>query len=439
MAIDGAGERQAPIAASAGSGAAKGLRWLLIAGAISLPMVSALAPAAIAWVLLAHGAAAAIVLWPRLTWPQPARWPVAVILAAFLAWGLGSALWSIQPAETAWRAGKLAALLAAALLTFAALRQSNNGVRTALALGLAIAAAYIFFEVPSDMAAGKVIRAATGGTEPEFLFFYNRGASVFALAVWPAVAGLVGAGRRWQAFLCMAAAVACVFLLDSDAARIGIVAGLIICGLTLLRPAAASLLLILGMATWILAAPIVAAQLDPAVVVRLVPNIQPSHLHRVLIWKFAAARALERPIAGWGLGASRSLPEGTVNLRSAVDALPMGPEGDELKLEFAKATFEQMPLHPHSITLQVWIELGAVGAAFLLAAIAIALVAARRRYAGADLAAFHGLLVSFLVIANFSYGAWQSWWLAALALALLLLHAGASAPNSPDHARERRR
>lgn len=421
MAIDDAGP-QMPLAVAANSVQEKGLHWLLIVGAIGWPVAGALAPAVIAWALPVLGAVAAVTLWPRRTWPQLARWPVAIVLSVFLAWAMASALWSIEPDESTRRAAKLAILLLAGCLTFAALRQAVGGLTTALAVGLALAAVLILFEVPSDMAFAKALRRTFGGTEPEFLFHYNRGASVFALAVWPAVAGLMGAGRRWAALLCIAFAVGCVFLLESDAARIGIVAGLVIFGLTLLRPIAASLLLIAGTTVWIAVAPILAAQLDPAVVVRFVPNIQPSHLHRVLIWKFAGARALERPVLGWGLGASRALPEGALNMQSVVDALPIGPEGEVLKSEFAKTKFEQLPLHPHSVALQVWLELGVVGAGLFLAAIAAALAIGRKRYAGTDLAAFHGLMLSFFVIANFSYGAWQSWWLAAVALALILLH-----------------
>lgn len=409
-----------------------GLRWLLIFSAIGWPTAGLLVPAVMAWVLLVLGAVAAAVGRPQISWNRNGGWIVVAILAGLLAWSLTSTWWSIQPEVSAWRAAKLATLLLAALLIFITPLQSVRGVGMAQAIGLALAAALILFEVPSDMVAAKAIRRAVNAMEPEYLFYYNRGATILALAVWPAIASLLDSGQRWVAILCVAAAGAGVFLLDSDAARIGIVAGFIVFGLTLLQPIATNRLLMASVALCIITAPFLAVQIDQTMIQRLPPSVQASHLHRALIWKFVGTRALERPIIGWGLGASRVLPGGTVNLQDTVNALPLGPEGDELKKEFREAKFEQLPLHPHSVILQVWVELGVVGATLLLATIASALVIGRQRYTKTDLAAFHALLLTFLVIANLSYGAWQSWWLAALALALILLHTGVGPPPNVD-------
>ena len=66
--------------------------------------------------------------------------------------------------------------------------------------------------------------------------------------------------------------------------------------------------------------------------------------HRVEIWHFAAERALEKPLFGWGFNASRYVPNG--------DAVShFLPPGQSL-----------IPLHPHDAFLQVWLEIGAVGA-----------------------------------------------------------------------------
>ena len=77
---------------------------------------------------------------------------------------------------------------------------------------------------------------------------------------------------------------------------------------------------------------------------------------RVAIWRFTTERVVERPWLGWGMDASRMWP-GVI------------------------------PLHPHNAALQVWLELGVVGAA--CAAVAIA----------------------YLTIGALSFGVWQEWWL----------------------------
>jgi O-antigen ligase len=72
-----------------------------------------------------------------------------------------------------------------------------------------------------------------------------------------------------------------------------------------------------------------------------------------------------------------------------------------------------MPLHPHSLALQVWLELGAFGA-LALAVLAFLLVA--RAGASEGGAAAVALVYAGMAISNVSYGAWQTWWLSTLML-----------------------
>jgi O-antigen ligase len=106
------------------------------------------------------------------------------------------------------------------------------------------------------------------------------------------------------------------------------------------------------------------------------------------IWSYAAARVAQQPWLGWGLDASR---------------------------HFGLA----VPLHPHNAAMQVWLELGAVGAA-LFATVWAALFAAVARIAGADrsgAAACAGAAGAYFTIGALSFGVWQEWWLALAALA----------------------
>ncbi len=108
---------------------------------------------------------------------------------------------------------------------------------------------------------------------------------------------------------------------------------------------------------------------------------------RRAIWRFVADRIYENPLRGWGLDASRSLPE-------------------------------PVPLHPHDGALQLWFELGLPGV--LLAALfwawilwSLARVEARDRTLAAVGAASAS---AYLVIGALSFGIWQEWWLALGAL-----------------------
>jgi O-antigen ligase len=133
--------------------------------------------------------------------------------------------------------------------------------------------------------------------------------------------------------------------------------------------------------------------------------LKPSAIHRVVIWRFADERIGERALLGWGLDAARVIPGGNEHV-----AVP-DANGRPLLVE-------RMPLHPHNGALQVWLELGAVGA---LVAALLAMVAASR-LAGPSLeplARAGGLaaLIAAAVELSLSYGMWQSWWIAALWLA----------------------
>lgn len=112
--------------------------------------------------------------------------------------------------------------------------------------------------------------------------------------------------------------------------------------------------------------------------------------HRLNIWAFAANQVLHHALRGWGIDASRTF-------------------GDAI------------PLHTHNAAMQLWLELGAVGAALAAAFFAWVLYrivgwTEQNRRDGAMAAA---AAVSYLVIGGLSFGVWQEWWLALGALTVI--------------------
>ena len=150
--------------------------------------------------------------------------------------------------------------------------------------------------------------------------------------------------------------------------------------------------------------------------------------HRLHIYGYTAKRALEYPIFGWGLDASRRIPDGTNPLK--VEHL--GFTRDELSNNAAawidRGTAVHLPLHPHNTPLQIWLELGLLGALMSCGLVIYLVRAAAHHHHPAGLA----LCISALVIANFSYGAWQSWWLSGLWLVSALYLVGVSPNKSKD-------
>ncbi len=122
--------------------------------------------------------------------------------------------------------------------------------------------------------------------------------------------------------------------------------------------------------------------------------VKNSAWHRAQIWHFVGGRIAERPLLGWGMNTARVIPGGKAEVAPGMEALP---------------------LHPHNDALQLWLELGVVGALALAAilgklwllvpdpALPPILIAGRAMALAAGL---------FSLIVD--YGVWQEWWLAAL-------------------------
>ena len=162
-----------------------------------------------------------------------------------------------------------------------------------------------------------------------------------------------------------------------------------------------AVLFALGVAT----APILPATvLKPDTVVEAVGDVPPPLMHRLHIWEFASQRIAEHPIRGWGMNASRVIPEGR-------------------KIVEGKAwSGYVMPLHPHNAALQVWLELGGAGALlFGVLGVLVFFGVVRPHLPRAHSAAAAGQALTALALLSSSYGIWQSWWLATLWISAALM------------------
>ena len=78
-------------------------------------------------------------------------------------------------------------------------------------------------------------------------------------------------------------------------------------------------------------------------------------------------------------------------------------------------------LHPHNAGLHIWLDAGAVGAGLATLAV-LAMWQAGERWADRDRAiALAGVVAAGTVISAVSFGVWQHWWWASLALAAALV------------------
>ena len=121
-------------------------------------------------------------------------------------------------------------------------------------------------------------------------------------------------------------------------------------------------------------------------------SVPPSALHRTYIYDFVLDKIIDNPLVGWGLGVSRHLP---------------GSQNKILDLNR-----ELIPLHPHNGVLEVWVELGIIGAIGLSFVIWMMMRGINNRIQDRISAAvLAGTSAGYMTIGLASYSIWSSWWM----------------------------
>lgn len=409
---------QAPLTASAHpedvSGAGPYITRLLQGVAVVAPLVSIYAPLFMAPLILiaALGVIVPAILERRRI-PLLGR-PLLILLLLVVLWGALSARWSIYPLGSITAALQLLALFAsgAVVMGGVALLDGAGAARIGRYLVMGVVAALVIYAI--EMALNSPIQSLVrqSGTGLEQIYSpFNRGLAVLMLLSVPALITLHRAGYVPLAIGLFAAAAGIVYVYYGSSVAVALACGIVAAALSFIGRGPVTRLIGWTVAAMVMAAPFVAREaITPAVfetVGRAVYNV--SVPHRLAIWEFVGGKALERPFKGWGLDAARSFPDGksTVPVTTRMCQPPCSME------------VQRLPLHPHDMALQWWLELGLPGAA-LGAAVLFWLFRQIPRIAvdRTEGALLVGQLTAATVIAGLSYGAWQSWWLASLMLAM---------------------
>jgi exopolysaccharide production protein ExoQ len=386
-------------------------RFLLFLAGLILPLLAVLVANGLAPMAAIVGFLALGRLWQcRQTLAMP--WSIAALPLMMVAWAALSAAWAHEPIAALASSGRLALVtVLGTVMVLAATTLSGREQRAAaigLLIGAILAGAILSAEYLTDNSLSGALFEVRGmkplpkGAKSQF----NRGATILAIALWPLTGLLL---RHWPHRLAAGAfAVVATILLtgDSLAAKLALLAGAAIFAVALAAPVAARRLVGSGMIAitmvLVLAAPGFPTPPDSFTSLHWLPI---SAHHRLGVWQFTSSRATEKPVLGWGMEASRSVP----GAEERLDALWVDADGTN----HGSLTGVRLPLHPHNAILQLWLELGAVGLG--LACALVGWIA--RGTAGRDrlqqAAALAGLTAA-LVVANVSYGIWQSWWQCAL-------------------------
>jgi O-antigen ligase len=359
------------------------------------------------------------------------------ILAAVLLWALASCFWSFDTLFSLRSWAMLAGTTLGGWLTvvlFARLPAERQGyLANALAIGLAMAGLIL-------LTIGLLERV--GRFDFGLLLWkMDPVATIVALLVWPTLAWLSRVGRARAGLGLLLVSLLGIVVAHDLAAKVAILAA----GLAWLGGRWAPTITVRAIA----AAAVAACLLTPLAALWIPPPqasaewgwLPSSAHHRLTIWSFTARHIAEKPLFGWGLDSARAIPGGktqipVVRLKGCAQtgepvALPGIPEavaGDCIAWE------ESLPLHPHDGWLQIWLELGGVGA-LLVAPLLWQAIGRPRCPAGtaAGQAATAATLAAGLIIASVSFGVWQSWWLSTLWLAAALVVPLRKPPNASAH------
>jgi O-antigen ligase len=356
--------------------------------------------------------------------PVPRLTLLPALGLALLIWAAASVLWSIEPVRAVETSLSLAGLVVLAACAARALEADDPAnlrrLGGAMVVGVVIGIAVLAF----DQATGNLFRRAVRGMPewtPQLSFGIKPAVSVLALLL-PLVLAVPGLGHAARLGIVLPG-LAVALWLPAESAKIAALAGLLAVLLSSYAPRAVARLSAAAIALVFVAAPLIFS-----VAIARAPDLSPlppSASHRVLIWDFVTERIAERPVLGWGMESSRSIPGGTATFEAAtLDRFGLTSEPE--RAFYARSSAQRLPLHTHNAALQVWLELGLVGAAVAAALAAVAMLAA-----GSPAAL--GAAVAGAVTGQLSFGVWQPWWIASLLLGAVVavaLRAYSSPPSA---------
>ena len=371
----------------------------------ALQIVVWLLPLASLAVLARHGLGLRLLAW------RPIYAVMAIPLAALLC-----APVSVDPMESVGRAlrmvGEFVALCLLITSTLALPDPLRRRLTRAATVGVALTGGIILLDVATRGAALTPFWGRSTSWEWRKIG-YNRGETTLAmllpLAALTLALGVGRFGRMAAPLAALALGVAAVQVGASNSAKIAtLAAGLVFCVVYLLPGLLR--VLIWGCAVSVLAMPWALDAMPPRPMIEQSGASLQSAVHRTIIWDFTIARIKERPLLGWGLDASRRMPGGDDEV--IVSGFNKAGAPGAARVEM---TGQVMPLHPHNGALQIWLELGGLGAAVTAGLILLAAESLRKlRLSRAAAAASAASFAAGFIVALVSYGIWQGWWLSAL-------------------------
>jgi len=343
-----------------------------------------------------------------------------------LIWAGLSQLWTFDAALSSKLIPSLLALFAFGLFMVAEIGSigpsSQEKIKSALALGAGLAIVLLLFESVTGswltrMGRGltwlDVINPSTGGVNIEA--YVKNGVALLSVLIWPVLSKMWDRRLKIGAAVFLICTLYLIYRFSASTALIAFFTSALGVGLALYRKKFAAHLIAGVFAVLVLAMPFgvqqsigdkTLTQIGQTGYEMKLPN---SAINRLIIWQFATEKIIEKPFTGWGMNTARQIPGG--NEKYTLTVKNSAGHDQVLFKEF------YVPLHTHNQAIQIWLELGAIGAIFV--AVFGCLFIRKLSQKHIDPAVF-GVVISILAFNFLSFGAWQSWWIATQFLCLSL-------------------
>ena len=316
-----------------------------------------------------------------------------------------SAVWSLVPGNAAITGAKLIGYFMAAMAVVVIVDRLSDTERRSVLVWAAAGFMVVDLLVWADLGTAGALSGLFTQT-PFTAIFYSRGAAVTAGAVLPLTVGIFRLLGARQAFVFAAVGIVTVFVLQNEAAKLAAVLGILVYMVIRWRGALFWPVILVALAAGILTPLFFADALSDSRICTIY-NVKPSAAHRLKIYEFSSRKILEKPLLGWGMDASRSIPGGN----ETIDIRDCGYRGGPI----ITRSVGQLPLHPHNASLQAWLELGAVGVVIFFGSLGLLLFRLQYRHvSGEGRPLIASLFTAFFTVYNIGFGLWQSWLIFAL-------------------------
>lgn len=345
--------------------------------------------------------------------------PIALpfyILGLFLMWAIISSVWSLDPQTSLVSSLKITATLLSGFALYTYLERTDlDRIMKRLLTGIFIGLALVFVELKTQGFLYQFLNTKLFNPA-----FYNHGLSLILLLVWPLIAYLIPRSKPILVVL-LALAASSFYASVFHASIVAFAGGLVSWGIAykwprfFLRTASILSFIIIMGTPWL----IHHYSFEQIITSSQKLLMKESYHHRIAILKRTSDMIAEKPLLGHGINTfsqnykTSTVPHANIEILNQYRPIPFTQE---------ELAFFHAATHPHDLTMQLWYEMGIIGAfLFALFLSAILWYASLREYSTIARASLCGFFAACFILTHISFSAWQSWWLFGFILSLGIL------------------